>query len=73
MENGRLPLANQSFDHLDLKFSGCAVQKALARLGLYQPLRPPAIGIVHGVASSAAVALRVLTQSKIHAGRAFTC
>ena len=38
-----------------------AVQKALARIGLYQLLRPLAIGIVHGLAGSAAVALLVLT------------
>ena len=37
------------------------MQEALARIGLYQPLRPLAIGIVHGLASSAAVALLVLT------------
>jgi ABC-type nickel/cobalt efflux system permease component RcnA len=38
-----------------------AFQKALARIGLYQLLRPVAIGIVHGLAGSAAVALLVLT------------
>jgi ABC-type nickel/cobalt efflux system permease component RcnA len=38
-----------------------ALQKALARVGLYQLLRPLAIGIVHGLAGSAAVALLVLT------------
>jgi high-affinity nickel-transport protein len=36
-------------------------QKALARIGLYQLLRPLAVGIVHGLAGSAAVALLVLT------------
>jgi high-affinity nickel-transport protein len=38
-----------------------ALQKALARVGLYQLLRPLAIGIVHGLAGSAAIALLVLT------------
>ncbi|MGO9647166.1 High-affinity nickel-transporter [Candidatus Sulfotelmatobacter sp. SbA7] len=38
-----------------------ALQKALARVGLYQLLRPLAVGIVHGLAGSAAVALLVLT------------
>ncbi len=38
-----------------------ALQKALARVGLYQILRPLAIGVVHGLAGSAAVALLVLT------------
>ena len=36
-------------------------QKALARIGIYQLLRPLAVGIVHGLAGSAAVALLVLT------------
>jgi high-affinity nickel-transport protein len=38
-----------------------AVQQLLQRLGLYQLLRPLAVGIVHGLAGSAAVALLVLT------------
>jgi high-affinity nickel-transport protein len=38
-----------------------ALQKVLARVGPYQLLRPLAIGIVHGLAGSAAVALLVLT------------
>jgi ABC-type nickel/cobalt efflux system permease component RcnA len=46
--------------HLDQEPEG-ALQKALARVGLYQLLRPLAIGIVHGLAGSAAVALLVLT------------
>jgi ABC-type nickel/cobalt efflux system permease component RcnA len=37
------------------------VQHLLARVGLYQLLRPLAVGIVHGLAGSAAVALLVLT------------
>jgi ABC-type nickel/cobalt efflux system permease component RcnA len=36
-------------------------QELLERLGLYQLLRPLAVGIVHGLAGSAAVALLVLT------------
>ena len=36
-------------------------QTLLARLGLYQLLRPLVIGLVHGLAGSAAVALLVLT------------
>jgi cytochrome c biogenesis protein CcdA len=35
-------------------------QKALARIGLYQLLRPLVVGLVHGLAGSAAVALLVL-------------
>ena len=38
-----------------------AVQQLLQRMGLYQLLRPLAVGIVHGLAGSAAVALLVLT------------
>jgi high-affinity nickel-transport protein len=37
------------------------LQQVLQRLGLYQLLRPLAVGIVHGLAGSAAVALLVLT------------
>jgi ABC-type nickel/cobalt efflux system permease component RcnA len=46
--------------HLDQEPQS-AFQRALARVGLYQLLRPLAIGIVHGLAGSAAVALLVLT------------
>jgi hypothetical protein len=46
--------------HLDQEPQS-ALQRALARVGLYQLLRPLAIGIVHGLAGSAAVALLVLT------------
>jgi high-affinity nickel permease len=37
------------------------LDRTLGRTGLYQPLRPLIIGIVHGLAGSAAVALLVLT------------
>jgi high-affinity nickel permease len=37
------------------------LDRNLGRLGLYQALRPLAVGIVHGLAGSAAVALLVLT------------
>jgi|SRR5579863_8710226 len=46
--------------HLQREPEG-AFQKALARIGLYQLLRPLAVGLVHGLAGSAAVALLVLT------------
>jgi high-affinity nickel-transport protein len=46
--------------HLDQKPRGL-FQIALQRLGLYQFLRPLAVGLVHGLAGSAAVALLVLT------------
>ena len=46
--------------HLEQKPEG-PFQEALARIGLYQLLRPLAVGIVHGLAGSAAVALLVLT------------
>jgi high-affinity nickel permease len=41
--------------------SGGRFQNVLQRLGLYQLLRPLAVGLVHGLAGSAAVALLVLT------------
>ncbi|HLW86549.1 MAG TPA: hypothetical protein VKR60_15135 [Candidatus Sulfotelmatobacter sp.] len=46
--------------HMDREPDG-SLQRALARVGLYQLLRPLAVGIVHGLAGSAAVALLVLT------------
>lgn len=46
--------------HLDQKPAG-SFQIALQRLGLYQLVRPLAVGLVHGLAGSAAVALLVLT------------
>jgi high-affinity nickel permease len=46
--------------HLDEKPQG-PVQRLLQRVGLYQLLRPLAVGVVHGLAGSAAVALLVLT------------
>jgi ABC-type nickel/cobalt efflux system permease component RcnA len=46
--------------HLEQKPEG-PFQEALQRIGLYQLLRPLAVGIVHGLAGSAAVALLVLT------------
>ena len=46
--------------HLEQKPEG-PFPKALQRIGLYQLLRPLAVGIVHGLAGSAAVALLVLT------------
>jgi sulfite exporter TauE/SafE len=47
--------------HLDEKPRG-AFQSVLQRLGLYQFLRPLAVGLVHGLAGSAAVALLVLAE-----------
>jgi high-affinity nickel-transport protein len=52
--------------HLDEHGKG-RLAMAMQRLGLYQVLRPLAVGIVHGLAGSAAVALLVL--STIHDAR----
>jgi len=41
------------------------LDRTFGRLGLYQALRPLAIGIVHGLAGSAAVALLVLTTIRV--------
>jgi high-affinity nickel permease len=46
--------------HMDQKLRG-SFRNVLQRLGLYQLLRPFAVGLVHGLAGSAAVALLVLT------------
>jgi high-affinity nickel-transport protein len=41
------------------------MDRTLGRLGLYQVARPLAVGIVHGLAGSAAVALLVLTTIRV--------
>jgi high-affinity nickel permease len=41
------------------------MDRAFGRLGLYQLLRPLAVGIVHGLAGSAAIALLVLTTIRV--------
>jgi high-affinity nickel permease len=41
------------------------MDRAFGRLGLYQVVRPLAVGIVHGLAGSAAVALLVLTTIRV--------
>jgi len=46
--------------HVETESKG-GFQSVLARIGWYQLLRPLAIGVVHGLAGSAAVALLVLT------------
>ena len=43
------------------------MDRAFGRLGLYQIIRPLAVGIVHGLAGSAAVALLVLTTIRVPA------
>jgi high-affinity nickel permease len=55
--------AHIHLDHWSRRLSG-TLQNALQRLGLYQLLRPFVVGLVHGLAGSAAVALLVL--SAIH-------
>jgi high-affinity nickel-transport protein len=41
--------------------AGSSVHRAISRFGLYQLLRPLVVGLVHGLAGSAAVALLVLS------------
>jgi high-affinity nickel permease len=41
------------------------MERAFGRLGLYQIVRPLAVGVVHGLAGSAAVALLVLTTIRV--------
>jgi ABC-type nickel/cobalt efflux system permease component RcnA len=43
------------------------LDRTFGRLGLYQAVRPLAVGIVHGLAGSAAVALLVLTTIRVPA------
>jgi High-affinity nickel-transport protein len=47
--------------HADSLAAPGAIEKPLTRLGLFHTLRPLLVGIVHGLAGSAAVALLVLT------------
>jgi high-affinity nickel-transport protein len=48
--------------HLDAHLDADADRTFLRKLGLYQFLRPLAVGLVHGLAGSAAVALLVLAE-----------
>ncbi len=48
--------------HLDPRVDANPDRSILRRLGLYQFLRPLAVGLVHGLAGSAAVALLVLAE-----------
>ncbi len=48
---------SQSVDHTPLRW----MDRVFGRVGMYQYLRPLVVGIVHGLAGSAAVALLVLT------------
>jgi len=43
------------------------MDRAFGRIGLYQLLRPLAVGVVHGLAGSAAIALLVLTTIRVPA------
>jgi len=54
------PHAHEDHDHQD-DLSQSWVEGTVSRLGLYQSLRPLVVGVVHGLAGSAAVALLVLT------------
>ena len=47
-------------EHSDEKTPGAWLDRSLQRFKLYQPIRPLMIGIVHGLAGSAAAALLVL-------------
>jgi sulfite exporter TauE/SafE len=43
---------------------GAVLDRTIGKLGLYQTIRPLAVGLVHGLAGSAAVALLVLSTIK---------
>jgi len=49
------------------------LDRVVGRLGLYQTIRPLVVGLVHGLAGSAAVALLVLPLSRALCGRLPTC
>jgi len=49
------------------------LDRVVGRLGLYQTIRPLVVGLVHGLAGSAAVALLVLSTIKSLCGRLPTC
>jgi ABC-type nickel/cobalt efflux system permease component RcnA len=71
-------LHNHSHAHSPKKHSdaeGAApmswLDRRFSRLGLYQAVRPLAVGIVHGLAGSAAIALLVLTTIRVPAWAVF--
>lgn len=59
--------APENHSHADSATPVGWLDRTLGNLGLYQALRPLAVGIVHGLAGSAAVALLVLTTIRIPA------
>jgi high-affinity nickel-transport protein len=57
--------APENHGHSETATSVGWLDRNFGRLGLYQILRPLAVGIVHGLAGSAAVALLVLTTIRV--------
>lgn len=57
----------ENYGHADSATRDLWLDRTIGNLGLYQALRPLAVGIVHGLAGSAAVALLVLTTIRVPA------
>jgi ABC-type nickel/cobalt efflux system permease component RcnA len=57
--------SSENHGHADTATPVGWMDRVFGRLGLYQVIRPLAVGIVHGLAGSAAVALLVLTTIRV--------
>lgn len=56
---------SEKHDHLAADPQESWMDRTFGRLGIYQVVRPLAVGLVHGLAGSAAVALLVLTTIRV--------
>lgn|ERR1700733_6491839 len=57
--------ASEKHDHVAVDPQERWLDRTFGRLGIYQVVRPLAVGLVHGLAGSAAVALLVLTTIRV--------
>lgn len=58
-------ISSEKHDHVEESKSVGWMDRTFGRLGIYQVVRPLAVGLVHGLAGSAAVALLVLTTIRV--------
>lgn len=59
--SGSLPLTDSQPSDTEVLTQQCWLRRALREMGIYQVLRPLVVGVVHGLAGSAALALLLMT------------